>query len=396
MLATADKLGTGVKLTMQRFFKKIYQYIINPPGDAELNKAWQVSNDQLPTLWLLGKTGSGKSSIVQKLTGQSEAEIGNGYMPCTKDARAYDYPASLPILRFLDTRGLGEIGYDPRDDITVLGQSSHALLIAMCVTDSLQSEVLHAIKLIQKSHSKIGNKRVMVVHTAVTRISDDRDRQRAVAEKQGQVEQAWGTALDFCTVDFHETEVEGVLNDFGADELRDMLIEKLPELSLWLEKSEHRDAEQANFERLKKEVLWYAAAVAGTDAIPALGLFSVPSIQGKMLHSLAQKYELKWDRRNFAEFTGALGGSALLWYGASLGGRQLVKLIPIYGQIAGTAIAMSVSYASTYAIGRAACSYLYHKKTKTNLAASDLQNVYKKAAKQGKAAKDKMGKGAGS
>ncbi|MFT7130935.1 MAG: hypothetical protein ACI89U_003062 [Gammaproteobacteria bacterium] len=395
MLIGGYQLGIGVKLSMQRFFKKIYQHVINPPGDAELKKAWQVSSDQLPTLWLLGKTGSGKSSIVQKLTGQSGAEIGNGFMPCTKDASAYDYPSSLPIMRFLDTRGLGEAGYDPREDIQALGESSHALLIAMCITDSQQSEVLEAIRLIRKSHSMIGDKRVIVVHTAVTRISDEHDRQRAVAEKQDRVEKAWGTALDFCTVDFHETGVEGVLNELGADELRDILIGKLPELSLWLEKSEHRDAEQANFERLKQEILWYAAAVAGTDAIPAVGLFSVPSIQGKMLHSLAQKYELKWDRRNFAEFTGALGASALLWYGASLGGRQLVKLIPVYGQIAGTAFAMSVSYASTYAIGRAACSYLYHKKTKTALTDSDLQNIYKKAVKQGRAAKEKMGKEGG-
>lgn len=190
---------------MQRLFKKIYRYVINPPGDVELKKAWQVSNDRLPTLWLLGKTGSGKSSIVQKLTGQSGAEIGNGFMPCTKNANIYNYPANLPILSFLDTRGLGEIGYDPREDIDVLGQSSHALLIVMCVTDGLQNDVLQAIKLIRKSQAGIGDKRVMVVHTAAMRINDGHDRQRAVAEQQNQVEKAWGTPVDFCIVDFHET-----------------------------------------------------------------------------------------------------------------------------------------------------------------------------------------------
>ena len=56
-------------------------------------------------VWLLatqvGRTGAGKSTIIQKLTGHTDAEIGNGYMPCTKDSRYFDYPQHRPILRFL-------------------------------------------------------------------------------------------------------------------------------------------------------------------------------------------------------------------------------------------------------------------------------------------------------
>jgi uncharacterized protein (DUF697 family) len=70
-----------------------------------------------------------------------------------------------------------------------------------------------------------------------------------------------------------------------------------------------------------------------------------------------------------------------------LGARQLGKLIPAYGQTVGTAVAVSVSYASTYAIGRAACHYLYHKKTNNPLAKHVLSDVYKQSLKQGRAAK---------
>jgi len=372
---------------VKKIFQNIYEYVINPPSDEELSKAWQVSEHQLPTLWLIGKTGAGKSSIVQKMTSQSAAEIGNGFMPCTQDASAYDYPVELPIMRFMDTRGLGEAEYDPAEDLAALGETSQALLIVMRLRDGEQSAVLNAIKKIQKSNSRIRQEHAVVVHTACSEITDQHDRQRAVADKQAMVEKIWGKSLDHCMVDFSETAVEGQLNDIGADALNDIIATKLPELTLWLQKYEHEDSEQANFERLSTEVLWYAGAAAGSDTIPTVGLFSVPAIQGKMLHSLAQHYGIEWDVRSFSEFTGALGVNFLLWYAASLGGRQLVKLIPVYGQLAGGAIAFTVSYASTYAIGRAACSYLYHQKTNTPLSEGALKNVYEEAMKQGKAAK---------
>ena len=59
---------------MKKFASRIYDYVINPPSDDELKKAWQQCDLQLPVIWMLGKTGAGKSSIVQQLTGHSRAE----------------------------------------------------------------------------------------------------------------------------------------------------------------------------------------------------------------------------------------------------------------------------------------------------------------------------------
>ena len=131
---------------------------------------------------------------------------------------------------------------------------------------------------------------------------------------------------------------------------------------------------------------WYAGTAAASDAIPVVGLVGVPAIQGKMLHSLAQKYGLDWDLKNYSEFIAALGTSFALRYAVSLGARQLGKLIPAYGQLVGTAFAVTVSYASTYALGRAACSYLYHKKTNTPIREAALGAVYREAMAEGKEA----------
>ena len=64
-------------------------------------------------VWLLGKTGAGKTAIVAALTGDLRAEVGRGFEPCTWTASFYDVPPEAPLLRFLDTRGLGEASYDP-------------------------------------------------------------------------------------------------------------------------------------------------------------------------------------------------------------------------------------------------------------------------------------------
>src|ERR1700679_966007 len=75
----------------------------------------------IPVLWLFGKTQTGKTSIVKFLTGASEAEIGNGFRPCTRFSRTYDFPnPEAPLLTFLDTRGLDEPGYDPTEDLAQL------------------------------------------------------------------------------------------------------------------------------------------------------------------------------------------------------------------------------------------------------------------------------------
>lgn len=364
--------------------------MINPPADEELEKAWQLSDKSLPTLWLLGKTGAGKSSIVQKMTGQTAAEIGNGFMPCTQDSTHYNFPANQPLLRFLDTRGLGEASYDPTEDIKALGQASQALLIVIRLADGEQSAVLAALSQIRRLARAIKRDHAMVVYTAGREIETEHDRERAVADKQVMIEETWGETLNYAVVDFSELEDGVTLDDWGVDQLNEMIVAKLPELTQWLLKKSHADTEQANFAQLRSEVLWYSSAAAASDTIPAVGLLSVPGIQGKMLHSLAQHYGIPWSKRNFSEFTGALGTSFALRYAISLGGRQLAKLVPAAGQVAGSALAFGISYASTYAIGRAACSYLYHQKTKTPQGDDALKDLYKEALSEGKSAGEEM------
>src|SRR5256885_16942085 len=83
-----------------------------------------------PVIWLFGKVQSGKTSIIRALTGAERVQIGSGFAPCTRWAARYDFPqADFPLAVFLDTRGLGEAGYDPREDCAAFQVEAHMLLV---------------------------------------------------------------------------------------------------------------------------------------------------------------------------------------------------------------------------------------------------------------------------
>ncbi len=121
-------------------------------GTSDTESARQRAKDSALVVWLLGKTGAGKTAIVAALTGDPRAEVGQGFEPCTRTAGFYDVPREAPLLRFLDTRGLGEASYDPASDISWCEDQSHLVLVAMQVSDPAQHVVLQALQQARRRH----------------------------------------------------------------------------------------------------------------------------------------------------------------------------------------------------------------------------------------------------
>src|SRR5579872_2345284 len=119
--------------TIKAIWKGVWDRFAFPKvSDAELERCFQKARHKLPVpvFWLLGKPQSGKTSLIRALTGNTRAEIGNGIRPCTRTAREYPFPSENDcILRFLDTRGLGEVNYDPSDDIAQFQGQAHLLIV---------------------------------------------------------------------------------------------------------------------------------------------------------------------------------------------------------------------------------------------------------------------------
>ena len=104
-------------------------------------------------------------------------------------------------------------------------------------------------------------------------------------------------------------------------------------------------------------------AAAAADLVPVAGAVAVPGVQGKMLHALAGIYGVAWDRRALGEFAAAVGTGALVRMATAFGAREFAKLIPVYGQTAGAAAAAAASFATTYALGKAACHFLARRRS---------------------------------
>jgi len=333
------------------------QALIEPARSPALDAVLEEHRQHLPVLWLMGKTGAGKSSVIQRLTGDTRASIGNGFEPCTQTASHYDHPTDAPVLRFLDTRGLGEAGYDPAEDLAMAQHGSHALLVLTRVDDPSQELILNALEGLKGESDSLA---ILHIHSALHALENDA-LTRAINHNSQSIEQALGRSVPSVQIDFTHPDDGFDDPDVGLDELRQAIIDMVPELARALARRSSDSQEESLFLSVRREILGYAGASAAADILPAVGLVAVPSVQGKMLHTLAGRYDLTWDKRTASEFIAALGTSFLYRYLISLGTRQLVKLIPVYGQSAGAAAAASISFASTYALGRAACLYFYRR-----------------------------------
>ena len=94
-----------------------------------------------------------------------------------------------------------------------------------------------------------------------------------------------------------------------------------------------------------------AAMAPALVPVPFLDLALVTSVQLKMLHSLSNIYGIKFSKNLGKEaITSLLGGVAPL--AMQPAAASLIKIIPIVGQAAGALTMVTLSGASTYAVGK--------------------------------------------
>jgi uncharacterized protein (DUF697 family) len=101
-----------------------------------------------------------------------------------------------------------------------------------------------------------------------------------------------------------------------------------------------------------------------------------------MLHALARRYAIRWRREDVLSLLGSLGTAALVRYGIGFGLRQLVKLVPVYGQTAGAATAAGMTFAFTYALGAAARIYLRARRNGEVASEAEIQAAYAEGLKE--------------
>lgn len=353
----------------------------------------------VPVFWLLGKTQSGKTSLIRALTENTRAEIGNGIRACTRTASEYPFPSEDHcVLRFLDTRGLGEVDYDPTEDIKLFQDQAHLLIVVMKALDHAQEPVMQAVARI---HAARPQWPILVAQTTLHEGYASREQRhilpypyndpmipavvavdlaRSLMAQQQMFSRA-GIEARFVPVDFTLPDDGYEPVNYGLDALWDAIEELLP-LGLRGILQRHEEARKSlrdvHLRTAHPHVGAYAVAAgaAATIPLPVVDIPLVLAIQAKMFHTLASIYHQDFDRKQVGEVLSALG----LGYLGRFGGRQLLKFIPGYGS------AMSAVYAgaSTYALGLTLCAYFSRVRDGFVPDKKEFRQLYERHFKEGR------------
>jgi uncharacterized protein (DUF697 family) len=382
----------------RRLWQALENAFVSPKVSEEaLRQRVEDARRNLPTpvFWLFGKTQSGKTSIIRALTGSSRADIGNGFQPCTRTARLYAYPnEETPILKFLDTRGLGEVAYDPQADMQVQADQSHLLIVVVKALDHALADLIKPLHQIRKSHPKWP---VIVVQTCLHEAyppgfehvtpypfgpegrHDDRLPVDLIRSLEKQRQTFDDNSLRFVPVDF-TLPIDGYSPEhYGLEALWATIEAVLPMgLAAMLDDSpQGREVRNLFFQKAHPHVLSYALAAGAAGGIP-LPFVDIPfliAIQAKMFHAVASIYGQPMNRQRMTEISGALGAGFL----ARMGGRELIKFIPW----AGPAFSAVFSASSTYALGRTLCAYFDAQENGEKPDLAIMREIYARELKEG-------------
>ncbi len=142
--------------------------------------------------------------------------------------------------------------------------------------------------------------------------------------------------------------------NYGGDRFKQVVLDLLPfayRRSLVTLNETTRELQDLFARRALPHIAGYSslAATAGAIPIPWLDLLILPGIQTRMIYHLAQLYGQPLTGARFLELASTLGLGLLVRQAT----RELAKMIPFAGSVAGGALAG----ASTFALGKAFCFY---------------------------------------
>lgn len=392
------------------FWEAVWNKVARPEVDpAEIERHLAEVRKSLPTplFWLLGKTQSGKSSLVRAITGAGDAEVGNGFRPCTRTARIYEFPAADDcLLRFLDTRGLGEVAYDPAEDIAQFAGQAHLLVVVLKGMDLAQEHVVATARQLVAARPDWP---VLVVQTCLHEgyaQPGDRhavpypfngdppwdgvptDLARALtAQREWFADFPWSDRarqLRFVPVDLTLPDDGYSPVDYGLDAVWTAIEELLPcGLRVLLGQSPESSGALKAMHRREAEnhVIGYALAAGAAAAIPVpwIDLPLVFGLQTKMFHAVAGVYRQPMTGERMKEILALLGMGGLSRV-LGLAGRELAKGIPAVG----SAAAGLYNGAVTYAMGMTLIAYFERVRGGAIPDPQDFQSLYNEQLEVGR------------
>ncbi len=355
---------------MIRYWSRIWE-LIERQGKGEEPPAAE-EDVALPTIWLLGKPGAGKSTFIRLMTGISEIEIGNGYEPCTRHSRLFRYPAAEPVLQFMDTAGIGEEGFDLSGELASNSGPGNAVIAVVRIDDPAIGDLCAAVRSVRNAHPRI---HIVVVHSRADAISDKAERDRARGANHRAIEIAAGRKLQQIETGMGDRDnAEGVRR-----QILELLERELPLAAFLMKREERNTSEREEFSRVRNRVARHSLNAGAVAMMPIAGIPAELVIQARMLIELAREYDVPLNRDAVIGMGSALGVGVVMGRAAGMLGRQAGMMVPVMGQVAGPAVAAVTAFASTFAMGRASGYYFHQLKTGRRPNRAEIRRLYRSA-----------------
>lgn len=382
-------------------------------GDEELKNLMDgVDSHRPPRIFLIGRTGVGKSSLINALCGAYVAPVSDT-RSCTETAQTYQCKdGERTLMEILDTRGIAEsdnLNAEISAEDMLINQVKEfspdvAIFMLNCThRDDVDSDV-NFLKKLSESYAQAYNMRLPIVavvnkcdEMAPSRLKNPNEytesKTKKIAEQVQHYKEiivknnlkiddiiAVSSLIDWMTADGTEIDADSIeslpISDienlqiaidgrYHIEELLNILEKAILDFSarmglrmaLKLQEVVRRIANQLN-----KSFSAMSAAVAASP-IPISDIYILSLLQGVLVCLIASLSGRDISLDTAKEFELSMGGIVGAGYGFRLLAQQASKILNVFWAGSGSAVSASIAALGTSAIGKAAIAYYIDDKT---------------------------------
>ena len=385
-----EEVETFIPEIVPEKYRDVVMNILMGPALEELKKL--IDESRPPVFYLVGRSGHGKSSLINALAGKQVAEVGD-VKPTTAESLDYSitFPERYATWRVIDSRGLFETtppkGKAPADTVERLKEDMRKYnpnIILHVISAPEVRNLAHDLEVFSEVMNEVMDSLgvklpVIVVLTKSDTLGNPREwPPEENARKAGLIlETLEYMARDVLKVEYETYDknipYKGFLlrnsryiavipvctlwNDLWNIEILSNLIgEKLPESAIldYVQAQKRKNLLKKLSSSLIKRFSTIAASIGATP-IPISDIFILTPLQILLIAIIGGLSCRTVSKETIGEFLTAAGiniGGGLLLRNIA---RQLVKFIPGVGSV----ISSGIAYVGTYTIGKAAEAYFF-------------------------------------
>lgn len=396
-----DQLPDGIPEDVRTLLKKTIL------GDEKLKRLMEgIDSNRPPRIFLMGRTGVGKSSLINALCGSYVAKVSDT-RSCTENVQTYKCKdGDRVLMEILDTRGIAEsesLNAEISAEDMLIKQVDEfspdvAIFMLNCThRDDVDTDVKFLKKLAQ-SYEKINALRLPIVvvvnkcdEMAPSRYKTPSEYPRNKVEKIQEVVRnykgiivrsglkideiiAVSSLIDWKTADGLEIDVESIDNlptsdienlqiefdgRYNIDKLLDLLEQSIQDfeaqmglrMGARLNEVVHRMATHLN------GIFSALSALVATTPIPVSDIYVLIILQSFLVCLIASLSGRDISIDSAKEFIFSMGGVAGAGYLFKLTAQQATKLLNVVFPGSGSAVSSGIAALGTAAIGNAAIAY---------------------------------------